>query len=142
MFDIFLFILLAIVAVTLLTQLIVRWASYQVAHQVEDRIRAAETIINQEAAPEAWLTPFRKKSELVRLNGYTADQVEKLGGSARAACVKKVDDLIRFFGQERYTDSPESRGILLEGLVKARLEWLAMDGRTFYQKWIEDISNG
>ena len=119
---------LAIGLATFLFMLIARYATRLIAGAVEGRMRAAETIVNAGRIPEAWIAPYQKKRNTLQAD---PDALAQLGRQARADCLKKLDDLLHFFENDRITDSMESRLVLQKALQQARSSWQKASGEFF-----------
>lgn len=56
--------------------------------------------------------------------------MEQIGRGALKHCLRQIDALIRFFREESYFDTPETRAILLRCLQETRNQWATEGWRT------------
>jgi hypothetical protein len=113
MLEVFLALLLLIAATIFLTQLIFRLGTRKLIAQLEARMRACEQIANQKAIPDDWLRPFQAH------NGDPA--------KAKKQCMRKLNELIRFYEHTNLVDSAETRRVLLALLREQRTRWETLD---------------
>lgn len=106
--------------VAFLIQVIFRWGTVQLTREIELRMRAAETIVNHDRLPEAWLRRDRESIAAMRRSGRSQIEIDQAGSKALAGSLKRIDDLIRFFESSPLVDSAESREVLLHGLREHR----------------------
>lgn len=114
---------LAVGLTTFFFMLIARYASRVIAVAVEARMRAAETITNEERIPEAWIASYLAKRDELVARGAEPGRMADLGRKAQADCLKKLADLTRFFENDPIVDSTESRLVLHKALQKAKKTW-------------------
>lgn len=103
----------------------VRWTGERFRRDVVTRVRAAETIIEQRHLPDDWLAPYRAKIEALRSAGKSEEDVARVGHNAQAQCLRKIDELMRFFRQVNVTDTPDTRRTILAALQTRRDQWSA-----------------
>jgi hypothetical protein len=113
MLEVFLALALLIAATIFLTQLIFRVGTKKLITQLESRMRACEQIANQKAIPDDWLRP---------LQGRAGDPA-----TAKKQCLRRLDDLIRFYEHTNLVDSAETRRVLLASLREQRARWETLD---------------
>lgn len=113
MLEVFLALLLLIAATIFLTQLIFRVGTKKLIEQLEARMRACELIANQKTIPDDWLRPYRQRA------GDPA--------AAKKQCMRRLNDLIRFYEHTNLVDSAETRRVLLASLREQRLRWETLD---------------
>jgi len=121
MLEIFLALLLLIAATSFLTQLIFRLGAKKLMEQLEARMRACELIANQEMIPDDWLRPYRRRP------GDPA-----AAARAKRQCLRKLNDLIRFYEHTNLVDSAETRRVLLASLRQQRTRWETLDWVTLF----------
>lgn len=119
MLEVFLALLLLIAATIFLTQLIFRLGAKKLMEQLEARMRACELIANQAMIPDDWLRPYR---------GRPGDPTE--AARAKRQCLRKLNDLIRFYEHTNLVDSAETRRVLLASLRQQHARWETLDWST------------
>jgi hypothetical protein len=122
-----LFIVLVVALTIVLTRLIFGWGSALLAGQVEARMRAAEQITRQRAIPDDWLRPFRARAAACRADAGNTEQLRRVAGQAQRHCLRKIDDLLRFYEHSALVDSAETRRVLLSALQEQRTRWERLD---------------
>ena len=90
-------------------RLVMRWGAVNMSAQVEARFRAVDIIVNHDRVPEDWLASYRKKIDALRAGGGSDQQIERVSRRAQRHCLKKINDLMRFFSRGAFFDTPESR---------------------------------
>lgn len=133
MFPLILWFALALGLTLFVVQLSARWAMHWSARLVESRFRAAESIANEERVPQEWLRSFRRRLDRIERAGGSEARVARSVERARRRCLRRVDDLMRFFEGSPYVDTPSVRHQLLRALQSQRErwegeEWLALSG--------------
>jgi hypothetical protein len=116
-------ILLALIPFTLIL-LVIHWMSKRatrtVNQDIERKIRAAETLVNQHQLPEEWLAPHRAKLSGVAARGAGDRRVARVVDAARKDCLQRIDELIQFFKRGLLVDSPKTRDSLVAALQSER----------------------
>jgi len=113
MLEVFLALLLLIAATIFLTQLIFRLGTKKLINQLEARMRACEQIANQKTIPDDWLHPYRQRAD---------DPA-----TAKKQCIRRLNELIRFYEHTNLVDSAETRRVLLASLREQRARWETLD---------------
>ena len=90
-------------------RLVMRCGAYNMSAQVETRFRAVDMIVNHDHVPEDWIASYRKKIDALRASGSSDQQIERVGRCAQRHCLKKINDLMRFFRRSAFFDTPESQ---------------------------------
>ncbi len=91
---------------------------------VEANIRAAESIVNDERVPDAWIAPYCQRIETLRRAVGSEAEIERAGQRGHKDCLRQLDQLVRFFEKTNLVDSAESRHVLLKGLQRQRERWV------------------
>lgn len=131
MWELFFWLALAFTLLIFFIRWLTRWAVGIMQRQVEARIRAAETIVNDGVVPAAWLQPYRQRLAMLQQRGGSAADRVRLGRQIQQQCLHQVDDLIRYFQGGAFVDSPYTRDILLEALQQQRRRWATQEWQTF-----------
>jgi hypothetical protein len=113
-------------------QLSVRLVTRLMVGELAERLRAGECIVNDQSVPESWLAQPRKRIAALRSAGKSDDEIERAGQAAKAACLRKLDDLIGYFGRTNVTDSPDTKATLLRALSAQRARWAAAPWHAFF----------
>jgi hypothetical protein len=108
---------------TFLFMILARYATRSIAGVVELRMRAAECIVNDERIPPDWLAAYKARRDGFIAKGAGPEELEKLGLKAQKDCLKKINDLLRYYEDDRTVDSTESRMVLLNALQKQKKIW-------------------
>ena len=116
MLEVFLLLVLLIAVTIFLTQLIFRMGTKKLMAQLEARMRACEQIANQKVIPEDWLRPYRQRAR---------DPAE--AAAAKKQCMRRLNELIRFYEHTNLVDSAETRRVLLASLREQRARWETFD---------------
>ena len=106
--------------ITLVRQLVIRYSQ-----GVEAKVRAAESIVNDERVPAAWTAPHRQRIEALRQVVGSEDEIERAARRGHQDCLRRLDRLVQFFEKSDLVDSAESRHVLLTGLQRQRERWVA-----------------
>jgi hypothetical protein len=111
--------------VIFLMQIMIRWGTTRLTQEVETRMRAAESIVNHNRLPEAWLRRDRERIAAIRRSGKDQEEIDRVGRKAVASSLRQIDGLIKFFETSPVLDSAESRETLLSSLREKRTLWAA-----------------
>jgi hypothetical protein len=131
MFELVLILGLTIGLATFLFQILTRFATWAVAGSVESRMRAAESIVNEERIPPFWIRSYQAKRDELIKQGAGPEVLADLGRKAQSDCIKRIDDLLHFFENDRIVDSYESRIVLQKALQQAKKNWQAASWEFF-----------
>jgi len=93
---------------------------------VGEKHKAAETIINTGTPPIAWICNSIKKMAELR-EDPTGPRAMKIEEKARNSCLKRLEDLIKYFKASPLCQDEETRKILLDELSKVRRVWQEKD---------------
>jgi hypothetical protein len=106
-------------------QLAVRWAGKQLTGDLVARLRAGETVVNDEQLPESWLAPYRARITGLRSSGKGESEIAAVGLAAHKHCLSELDKLIRFYEKTNLADSPDTKENLLLAMREQRARWAA-----------------
>ena len=102
---------------------VMRWGVGIATQELVSRLRAGESIVNDERVPEAWVAPYRTRIAAMRKAGKSQDDIDRVGLKALDYCLRQIDDLIRFYEKANVVDTADTRDVLLEALRDARERW-------------------
>ena len=116
--------------VTFSITLAFRWATRQVAHQVERRFNHADMLVNGKQIPAEWLQPYHAEAERLRHRGAAQADFQRVAHKAQVASLRNIDTLISFFENSPFVDNPGSRALLLDELQTQRQRWAQSEWET------------
>lgn len=125
MFELVLLPLVAFGLTTLLGYVMLRWATRTFGRFVEEKHRAAESIINYDMLPPQWLEPYRQRMEQAQDKGLASREIERIARRGRNQCVRNLRELSSYFKRSGFVDSETTRTFILEALEKQRQNCLA-----------------
>lgn len=131
MWELFLWLALAFTLIIFFVRWLTRWAVVMMQRQVEDKVRAAEAIVNDGVIPAAWVQPYHRRLATLQQGGGSAAEVARLGRQIQHQCLRQVDGLIRYFQGGAFVDSPYTRDVLIDALQQQRQRWAAQEWQTF-----------
>ncbi len=120
MFELMLWLLPPFIIVLLVIKLTMGWAARVVSRNVEMKMRAAEKLVNFHTTPDEWLAVHHAKLDQLHARGAGEQQLAQAIKAARRDCLQRVDELISYFGQGAFLDSPQTRDTLVHALQSER----------------------
>jgi hypothetical protein len=104
----------------LLIKWLTGWAARVAGNRIEAKFRAAESLANWHTTPAAWLAPHRARLAELQAQGAAEPQVTQLLESARSDCLRRLDELVRYFADGTFVDSVQTRDALVQALQSER----------------------
>jgi len=129
--ELFLWLALAFTLIIFFVRWLTRWAVVMMQRQVEDKLRAAEAIVNDGVIPAAWLQPYRQRLAALQQRSSSEADLVRLGHRIQQQSLRQVDGLIRYFQGGAFVDSPYTRDVLIDALQQQRQRWAAQEWQTF-----------
>jgi len=127
MLKIFLLFLVFVVFFVLILRLAVILMGRVTGRYVNEKHRAAETIVNTEKVPKLWSDKLEKKISSVSKYSGRSKKVLRMKKRAKTVILKKMDRLIDYFKDSPLVQDKETRKILLDKLLGARRLWEEKD---------------
>lgn len=99
---------------------------------LDTRFTSLEQIVNDHRVPDVWLRPFRKKLGAARSAGAGDANLTRLGLRAQQRCLRKIEGLLDYATSVNFTDTRETKDIIVKELKAQREQWETMD----WQAWV------
>lgn len=130
MYELLLWLAPPLVLLLLVIKWMTGWAARVAGREVEAKFRAAESLTKGHTTPEVWLSPHRARLADLQAKGAAEPQIIQALSSARSDCLRRLDELVRYFAGGTFVDSVETRDALVQALQKERRRLEAEDWRT------------
>lgn len=122
------------VALTLfliLSSALVYWGSHYFRQNVERNIQTATYLVHEKQVPETWRQPFCEKIQSLCQAGGTQVEIDQVRQKAHKHCLRRLDDLIRFFQQSELVKRGQFQTNFLDELRALREHWDAQGWQIF-----------
>lgn len=130
------YVALFIIGFSVLFALTMYWANKltekYVVRIMDTRFTSLEQIVNDKRVPDAWLRPFRKKLAKARNAGANDVKLTRLGQQTQQRCLRELEEMIRYATDVNFTDTRETKSVIIAELKAQRELWETMD----WQAWI------
>jgi len=100
---------------------------------VTTRFKAAESLLEEEKLPQAWLIRIRRtafRGRWARLKPRTLAEMEE---DAKEIALQLLEGLTKYFEKCPFLDTPETRLLLIDRLTALAENWRAKDWRDIVQ---------
>jgi len=101
---------------------------------IGEKHKEAETIINTEKPPPAWIYPLEKKIAKLKEDSTRSSRILKLEKKAQNICLDKLNRLIKYFKTSPLVKDEETRKILLDKLLKVHQRWKEKNGEYYTRR--------
>ena len=120
MLEIILLMLIPFVLALLMIKWFTDWGARTVTRDFEAKIRAAESLINEQRVPDEWLDPYRDRLTALQRRNASQQQQEQLIASARKTCLQRITQLIEVFKRGAFVGNQRTSDELVTALQAQR----------------------